>query len=221
MKKFAIGCGILLVILLIAGAVGSYLLVTKVKETVGDFAALGEIPRMERDIENQAAYTPPDNGELSEDQVARYVRVQQQLRAHLGARFDELNREYKELSDRMDRDQGTVLDAPKVISAYKDLAKTFVEAKRAQVQALNEAKFSLSEYRWVREQAYAAAGLPYINMDVSRVIEDVQSGEAPSTPPQARVDGAVEPTGPEKNKTLVAPHKQLLEDNAALSFFGL
>ena len=33
--------------------------------------------------------------------------------------------------------------------------------------------------------------------------------------------GALEPAGPEANKTLVAPHKKLLEDNAALSFFGL
>jgi hypothetical protein len=221
MKKVAIGCGILLVILLVAGAVGSYLLVNKVKETVGEFAALGEIPEIERGIADDATFVPPDTGELTADQVERYVRVQQQLRDHLGARFDELDREYKDLAERMDKDEGTVLDAPRVINAYKDLAKTFVDAKRAQVRALNDAKFSLSEYRWVREQAYAAAGLPYVNMDVSRMVEDIQSGETPDTPPQARVEGAVQPTGPETNQTLVAPHKKLLEDNAALSFFGL
>jgi hypothetical protein len=29
------------------------------------------------------------------------------------------------------------------------------------------------------------------------------------------------PSGPDKNKQLVEPHKKMLEDNAPLSFFGL
>ena len=52
MKKLAIGCGILLVVLLVGGAVASYVIYNKVKSTVAEFAALGEIPAIERGVRN-------------------------------------------------------------------------------------------------------------------------------------------------------------------------
>ena len=83
------------------------------------------------------------------------------------------------------------------------------------------ANFSLSEYRWVRQQAYAAVGMPVVDFDVSNIIDDATSGRTPQQPQGPKLGGSIEPTGPEVNKTLVAPHKKLLEDNAALAFFGL
>ncbi len=121
----------------------------------------------------------------------------------------------------MDNDQGTAFDAPAVVGAYKDLARTYVDAKKAQVEALNAANFSLSEYRWVRQQAYAAVGMPVMDFDVSKIIDDATSGRTPQQPQAPSLGGSLGPTGPEVNKTLVAPHKKQLEDNAALSFFGL
>ena len=221
MKKLAIGCGIVFVVLLVAAAVATYFVVNKVKSTYDEFAALSEVPALERRVRNTDTFTPPESGELTEAQVARYVKVQQQVRTLLGSRFDEFTAKYAEVSKRMDKGQGTVFDAPSVIGAYKDLAHTYVEAKKAQVEALNASNFSLSEYRWVRQQAYAAIGMPIVDFDASKIIDDVTSGTPPKDQPVPRVGGAIGPSGPEANKTLVAPHKKLLEDNAALSFFGL
>jgi len=221
MKKLAIGCGVVLVVLLVCAAAATYFVVNKVQSTVAEFAALGEVPAIERRVQNTATFGPPVSGELTEAQVARYVKVQQQMRTLLGSRLDEFRAKYAELSKRMDKGQGTVFDATSVIGAYKDLARTYVEAKKAQVEALNASNFSLSEYRWVRQQAYAAIGMPVMDVDASKIIEDVTSGNTPQEPQTPHLGGAIGPSGPDVNKTLVAPHKKLLEDNAALSFFGL
>jgi len=220
MKKLAIGCGVVLVVLIIVGAVATYVVYNKVKSTVAELSVLGEVPAIERGVRNTAAFTPPDSGELTEAQVTRYLKVQQDVRTILGSRLDEFQTKYAELSARMNKDQGTVLDVPAMMGAYRDLAKTYVDAKKAQVEALNSAGFSLDEYRWVRQQAYAAAGMPIVDMDFAKVIEDATSGRSPA-PGAPHLGGSIEPTGPEINKTLVAPHKKQLEDNAALAYFGL
>lgn len=221
MKKFAIGCGILLVVGLIGAAVATYFIVNKVTSTVAEFAALGEVSEIERGVRSTETFSPPASGELTQAQVARYVKVQQHVRTVLGSRFNEFETKYAELSRRMDKDQGTVFDAPAVIAAYRDLAKTYVDAKKAQVEALNEASFSLAEYRWVRQQAYVAIGMPVMEFDVARVIDEVKAGRTPQEPHAPSVGGSLGPSGPEVNKALVGPHKKMLEDNVALSYFGL
>jgi hypothetical protein len=217
MKKIAIGCGVIALILLIGAAVATYFVVNKVQSTVAEFAALGEVPEIERGVRNKEVFSPPPSAELTEAQVARFVQVQQQVRSLVGTRFAEFETKYKDLSERMNKDQGTVLDAPAVIGAYKDLAQTFVAAKRAQVDALNNAGMSLDEYRWIRTQAYAALGIPLGEFDVSQVIDDIREGRQPRQPEGV----VVGPTGPEVNRTLVEPHRTTLEENAALPFFGL
>jgi hypothetical protein len=217
MKKIAIGCGIIAIVGLIIAAVATYYVVNKVQSTVAEFAALGEIPAIEREVRNKDVFSPPASGELTEAQVTRFLQVQQQVRSLVGTRFAEFEAKYKELSERMNKDEGTVLDAPAVIGAYKDLAQTFVAAKRAQVEALNAAGLSLDEYRWVRTQTYAALGIPLGEFDVSQVIDDIREGRQPEQPDTV----AVGPSGPEVNRTLVEPHRKTLEDNAALPFFGL
>jgi hypothetical protein len=217
MKKIAIGCGVIALLLLIVAAVATYFVVNKVQSTVAEFSALGEIPEIERGVRNKEVFSPPPSAELTEAQVARFIQVQQQVRSLIGNRFAEFETKYKDLSERMNKDQGTVLDAPAVIGAYKDLAQTFVAAKRAQVEALNDAGLSLDEYRWIRARAYAALGMPVGEFDVSQVIDDLREGRQPQQP-----DGVVVgPSGPEVNRTLVEPHRKTLEDNAALPFFGL
>jgi hypothetical protein len=220
MKKIAIGCGLVLLVVVIGGGIGSYVLYKKVKSTVADFTALGALPDIEREVANRTTFEPPASGELSEAQVSRLLQVQQQIRQRLGTEFAEFEKKYDALSKKIDRNEHTALDAPAIIAAYRDLAKTYVDAKRAQVQALNAAHFSLSEYQWVRQQAYAAIGVPIMNFDVSAFVEQVKAGNVNQTQP-GRLEGSFGPTGPEKNQQLVQPHKKTLEDNAALSFFGL
>ena len=223
MKKLAIGCGILLVVLLVGGAVASYVIYNKVKSTVAEFAALGEIPAIERGVRNSATFTPPESGELTEAQVARYVKVQGQVRTLLGSRFDEFKTKYAELSKRMDNDQGNVLDvARRHRRVQATWRSTYVDAKKAQVEALNRRDFSLERVplgapAGVRCRRHAGDGLRRLEGHRRRDIGQVAPAAAGPEAGRARI----EPTGPEVNKTLVAPHKKLLEDNAALTFFGL
>jgi hypothetical protein len=221
MKKIAIGCGIVLVIVAIAVGVGSWYAIHKVKETFAGFADLAKVPDIERSVSNTTPYSPPESGELTQAQVDRLLAVQTHVKQTLGARYQELDGKYKALSERINKHQDTALDFPQVVAAYRDLASMYVEAKRAQVDALNQNNFSLSEYKWVRKQAYLALGIPVMDMDVSSVIDAVKSGRNMDTAQAAPATLPMGPTGPDKNKALVEPHKKVLEDNAPLSFFGL
>jgi hypothetical protein len=215
-KKLAIGCLVILVLAGIAGAVGTWWVYRKVTTTVGQFAELGSVPELERSVRNTRPFAPPATGELTAAQVERLVQVQRAVRARLGQRFAEMQQKYKTL---LAKEKATVVDLPQLVAAYRDLAAAWMDAKRAQVEALNEAGFSLDEYRWVRRQAYAAVGLPIVDLDVSRLIENIQKGTAEQEP--AELAGSVGPSGPEVNRQLVEPYRQELEDNAALASFGL
>jgi hypothetical protein len=219
MKKLAIGCGIVLVVALIATAVGTYFVVNKVRSTVAGVAELGKVPDLERRVRTRSTFVPPDSGKLTADQVARYVAVRQQVRQKMGDRFKQIDSKYKSLMERVDRDQHTALDVPQLIGVYQELAGLYVLGKQAQVDALNAKNLSIGEYRWIQQQAYIAIGMPVMNMDVSRFIDDVKEGRTPEHPGQMALP--VPSTGPDKNKALVEPHRKLLEDNASLSFFGL
>ena len=215
MKKLAIGCGVVLVVLMVCGAVGSYLVYHKVRSTIAGFAELGKIPEIERSVRNKTPYVPPSNGELSQAQLQRYLAVQQTVRAHLGAQAKVLEQNYHRL---LSKQQATALDMPELVAAYRDLAGVYLDGKRAQVEALNQAGFSLDEYRWVRTQSYAALGVPMMDFDVSRMIEDAKAGRTPATPNRLIIVG---PTGPPANQKLVKPYEKPIMDYAPYGFFGL
>ncbi len=216
MKKVAIGCAILVAVLAVGAGIGLYVLSHKVGSTVKGFAELGTIPDLERSVRNQEPYAPPASGEVTQPQVQRLLQVQQAIRSRLGARMDEIEREYHAL---LQKDSATITDAPALLAAYRDLASAFVDAKRAQVEALNKAKLSLGEYRWVRRQAYAGLGVPLMEMDMAEIITDIKSGRTPMEP--VRTTAMVADSAPPANKKLVDPHRKELGDNVALAFFGL
>ena len=215
MKKLAIGCGILLLLGTVAAGWGSYLAYHKVTSTLAGFAELGTVPELEHSVRNQRPFTPPAGGEPTPAQIARLLEVQAAVRARLGARADEIERRYRRL---LAQDSATVVDLPELVSAYRDLAGAYVDAKRAQVDALNRAGFSLQEYRWTRSRAYAALGMPLLDVDVSQVIEDVKVGRQTATPPPRPTPA---PTASPALHQRVAPHRKALEQNVGLAFFGL
>jgi hypothetical protein len=215
MKKLVIGCAVLLA-LGIAGAAGaSYFAYRKVTSAFAGFAELGSIPERERSIRKQAPYTPPPSGEPSRTQVERLLEIQQAVRVRLGTGADEIERRYHRL---LAKDSATVVDLPELVSAYRDLAAAYVDAKRAQVDALNRAGRSLEEYRWTRSQVYAALGVPLMDLDVSQIIEDGKAGRQPVAPVYRMTVG---PTGSPAVQRLVEPHRKVLEANVGLAFFGL
>jgi hypothetical protein len=148
------------------------------------------------------------------------VKVQESMQARLGARSTELKAKYDQL-DKARKGEGRSPSLTEVLGALKDLSGVIVEGKRAQVDALNQAGFSLEEYTWVRGQVYSAAGLTLAqlnlkDLDFQKIAEAAKSGsEAPME--KATTDQEV----PERNKELVKPYAAKLQEWMALAFFGL
>jgi len=105
-------------------------------------------------------------------------------------------------------------------SAYKDLAGVIVEAKRAQVAALNQHNFSVAEYEWTRQRIYEAAGIP-INADFEKIVRGVAEGKPPAAENQTSASSEAPVSTPEKNRQLVTPHLKGLGERAGLAAFGL
>lgn len=215
MKKLAIGC---LIIVVVAGAaiVGvGYYGYLKVRSTVSQFAELAKVRDIESGVRVKTTFSPPDSGELTPHQVDQMIRIQTRVRERLGVNFAAFERNYKSL---LDKKEATVVDLPALISAYRDLAATWLDAKRAQVDALNETGISMQEYRWIRSQAYRSLGIPFVDLDFGRLAEQVQSGKI-----SAEVPAISLPTTPgtPASLRLLEPHRKQIEDYMPLVAFGL
>lgn len=217
MKKLAIGCGLVVLLLGIGAAVAGYYVYRQVGSAVAQFAEFAEVPDLERRVANQQPFTPPASGELTREQVERLVRVQRLVRDELGVRIAAVESRYETL---LEQQEASIRDLPQVIAVYRDLAGTWMDAKRRQVEALNETGFSLAEYRWVRRQAYAALGVPFVDVDVSRLIEEARRGESAD---EAAASGqpAVHAAPVEANTRVVDAFRPALEENAPLAALGL
>jgi len=217
MKKLAIGCiGVLLLVGIVTAGVGYYVY-RQARSAITSFAELGQIPEIESALEIRGGFTPPASGELTKSQLDRLLRVQTMVRDRIGVRFADFQSKYKMLAEK---EEATVTDVPAIINAYRDLAAGWIEAKRRQVEALNEVELSLEEYRWIREQAYRAVGIPYVDFDIGEIAQDIRRG---ATEPRERgqLRGSIGAAGPESNRKLVEPARKQLEANVALASFGL
>lgn len=221
MKKLAIGCAVVIVLLGIGGAVATYWVFNKVKSTVSEFSDLAAASKLDATVTNRAPFTPPASGELTADMVAKVMTVQQDVRSALGPRFKEFEARYKDFTATLDRQHGDVKtpgDLMNLVSAYKDLGAIVLAAKKAQVDAINRAGLSAAEYAWTRNQVYAAVGVPGATFNLSEVIDAIQNGRQVAQPD---FDPTAPLKAPESNRTLVAPFKDKLMENYPLLIFGI
>ena len=217
MKKFAIGCGIVLLVLCVVAAAALYVGYTKfLKPMTGTFAELSQLSDLEKQVKNTSSFAPPDTGELTEEVVGRFVAVQAAMQARLGARMDDLKAKYQQIDKavKSERRQASFVEA---MAALKDLSGIMAEAKRAQVDALNQAGFSVKEYEWVRQQVYAAVGVVAAGFDVKDIQRMAQEAGRRGGKPAPDAIGDV----PNRNKELVKPYEQKLKEWAPLAYFGL
>lgn len=215
MKKLAIGCAIVVVVLGVAAAGVGYYVYSKAKTAITQLAELGQVTDIDKGVKNKTAFSAPASGELTEAQVNRLVQIQARVRERLGAGAAEIERKYH---GRFDKKDANVTDLPALVSAYADLAKTLIDAKKAHVEALNDAGMSLDEYRWIRRASYRALGVPFVDMDVSLVSERMRNGQTAGT---LDFNAPVGDKGPEANVKLVEKHRKVLEDYMVLAQFGL
>jgi hypothetical protein len=221
MNKLAIGCVGLLAVSVVGAAGASYFAYRKVSSAIAPVAALSSLGEVERSIRKQGPYTPPASGEPSRAQIERLLDVQQAVRDRLGKRGDEFYQRYRRYM-KSEPGPKTPIGGPADsamlgLRMSLDFAGIFMEAKRAQAEALNRAGMSLEEYRWTRSQVYGALGVPFVEVDVLGVAADLQAGRSPTVP--GNLHDA--PAGSPAVRKLVEPHRKTLEENVPLAFFGL
>jgi hypothetical protein len=222
-KKILIGCLVIAVLGMAVLAVGGYFvyraaspIVQNARNYLDQFKQLGEL---ERNVQNQSPYTAPGNGELTAEQMERFARVQQHVRGTLGQRFEAIEAKYKQL--KFNNESGAERQASfrDVMSALGDLAGVVVDARRIQIDALNQERFSPAEYDWVRARVYEAAGVEATStIDLHKIAEAARRGtgidfDDPPKLPTAKI--------PPKNRELVKPYLKDMDQWLPLLFFGL
>src|SRR5438093_3664711 len=118
MKKLAIGCAIVFVVVGAAVVGIGYYGYMKVRSTVTQFAELGKI----RDIEGEVrvkTFAVPKSGALTATQVDRFMQVQTRVREQLGKDMAVFQRNYQSLAEKK---EATIADLPALLSAYRDMA---------------------------------------------------------------------------------------------------
>jgi hypothetical protein len=220
MKKLLVGCLVIAVLCVVGLGVGSYVLYRAASPLIQDaqeyLEGMSELAEVDRQLANTSPYTPAPSGELTEAQVQRFVRVQQHVRTQLGQRFKEIESKYQYLSNR---DADAQVGFTELLGSLREITGVYVDARRFQVDALNKEKFSQDEYSWVREQMFQAAGIEIgSRIDIEKLQEAIRNGTGFEG---IRADQLPAPKVPQRNRDLVKPHVDQMDEWLPLVFFGL
>ncbi len=219
MKKVLIALAIIagLMVVMVGGC--SYYLFSKARAFL---APIQQYAAIDKNVTNTAKYAAPKNGELTEDQVKRFMAVQQSMVTKLGPTFNEmkdkqdafLQREHAEHRDATAGENFTVIT---------DMMKFILMAKNAWADALNQQRFSIDEYYWVRGRVYAAAGMQVEEIGLRQLSEKLKESGAMSGDTSGKLTNEVASSEavPDRNRALVAPYVPKMQDWAVFGFFGL
>ncbi len=166
-RRVAFGClGVAALVLIIAGLFFYLNVFRPTRAVMGDLHQIGELNRMNAGITDQASFIPPEDGQLTEDQVRRFVAVQDTMIAALGSAYDSLGVKADRFLalKRANADSTRKVGFADVMRIFKGLGPLMSRAKEAQVRGLNAEDFSLGEYRWVRETVYHALGRTQVTL---------------------------------------------------------
>ena len=221
MKKILTGCLIVLVIAMIGfGVAGfyAYRFARPMIESAGDYMAkAGELSQLGDRVANKAPYVPPTNGELTASQVERFVAVQGRVRSELDSRWTEIEVKSAEIHKKTEGNEA--LSFADVRNIFSDVANIYIEARRAQVGALNIHKFSDGEYTWVKHRVYEAAGMEVASgIDFSAIEDLAREGAQRSS---TKLPDMPMPEVPPANVALVKPHVAQLKEWIPMAVLGL
>lgn len=191
--------------MVVLGAIGGFFaykfIYRPAQQLIKSAEKFSQIADLEKQVQNIQNFITPEGNLLSQAQVDRFMQVQNQMRDGLKEKLDLLESKYKELESKQE-----TLNIKQTLEGYGNLLKLVLEAKKAQIAALNAQGFSLGEYKWVKEQIMAASGIPFKGIDWSN--------------PEAEPELMNLQDSPQANIDLVAPFKETLEQTLGLSFFG-
>ncbi len=216
-KKIVLGClGVGVLVIVVGGYFVYTLLIKPVTESMN---VLKDIHEANVRIVDRTHYQPPATGEMTEEQVERFVAVQSTIRQGLEDRFAEFQQKYEELGeDWEDRDPSV----REIMDAWGGIVKLYRDAKRIQVDALNSEDFSLEEYRFVQRSFYDALGYEIFAFNVDQVAKAASEGDfdfdlGEFEEERKRYYDEV----PEKNRELVAPYTESADTWIIFAWWGL
>jgi hypothetical protein len=219
MKKVAIAVLVILVLIVVGiGGVGYYFY-NKAKAFIGP---IQQYAALDKDVTNTAKFAPPSNGELTEDQVKRFMAVQESMVTKLGPTFNEMKAKQDTFMQREQAEHRKSTPSED-FTVITDMMKFILMAKNAWVEALNQQHYSIDEYYWVRGRVYAAAGMSVEELGLRKLTEAIKEGGAAAGASMGDLTSEVatqEPV-PDRNKELIAPYMPKLKDWAVFAFFGL
>ncbi len=208
LRNVLLGCLTVFVLVLGVGGFLAYRFIYQpARNAIANVMELENLTKLDDEIRSRVDFSAPEGNVLTQEQVDRFMNVQQGMRGTLQGTFTQLEQKYKDIEAQT---ENQAMNIRQLFGAYSDLFKLIVEAKRVQVQQLNEYGFSLPEYQWVKEQVLGAAGLPLSGFDLSQIMNE-----------GAETVQRVIENVPQQNVDLLAPYKEKLEENLAFSFFGL
>ena len=220
MKKILVGCLVVLVIAIVGFGVAGFYAYRWAKpliQSTGDYLDRARaMARLSDEVNNKSAYTPPASGELTQAQVDRFVAVQTRVRDELGARWAEIETKSAQIGAKTRENNGQ-LALSEMASVFSDLSGIYMDARRAQVNALNVQKFSDAEYTWVRRRVYEAAGVEMAgSIDLSKLEQLAREGMQNPTLSFPDI-----PKPPQSNVALVKPHLAKVKEWVPLAVLGL
>lgn len=226
-KKVLFGCLVAFLVAVVGGGILFYQFVYKPGremvragvEQVKGLASLGELEEMNAEIDDHSPYAPPADGELTPEQVERFLAVHRGVREALGPRW-------QQLEQRWEAESGAAAGGGEpglgdVLAVWRDLGTVATEAKRAQVAALNAQDFSQQEYEWVRNQVYLALGSGAMAVSLDEVSRALREGGLEGLDTLSTGNEELERQVPQRNVELVEPHREELQEWAPLALLGL
>lgn len=222
MKKVLLGCLIVLVIAMIGFGVAGYYAYRWAQpmiQSAGDYVERArQLSRLGDRIVNKSPYIPPENGELTESQVDRFFAVQTRVRDEMSTRWAEIETKAADIQKKTEGN-GRDLTFAEFTSLLSELSGIYMDARRAQVDALNVQKFSDAEYTWVKLRIYEAAGMEIASGIDMSAIEDLARDGAMKT--NTKLPDIKKPDIPAANLKLVKPRLARLKEFLPLAFLGL
>lgn len=218
MKKVLIALAVVFGVMAVGVGTCSYYVFSKARAFI---APLQQYAALDKNVTNTSKFSPPSNGELTEDMVKRFMTVQETMTTKLGPTVNELKAK-QDAFTKNQNDEHRQATASENFTVITDMMKFIVQAKTVWAEALNQQHFSIDEYYWVRGRIYAAAGLTIEDLGLRNMTEQMKNGGFTGDI-GSKITNEIasnEPV-PDRNRELVAPYVPKMKDWAVYGFFGL
>jgi len=151
--KVLIGCGVALLVVIVAVAIFLFVAGRFVSEQIGGFAAQGEATEKFEQLAEQYPFAPPADGVVSEGQASTFFSVTDEVWAEVAEYAEELNRLIEETEAR--EESGEKPGFGEVIAGLRSVGK-LMRARLALAESLERHRLSNAEYVWTGRQLMAA-----------------------------------------------------------------